>query len=298
MSGMPDLKELHLLLTYRCDLECDHCFVWSSPRSWATMDLSQIKEIVDQATELETVRTIYFDGGEPFLYFPLLVAGVEYAHRNGFDVGIVTNGYWGNSEEGARLWLEPLLDKGIVDLSISIDDYHDEGRGIENARTAEKAARAACLPVNVLTVEKAGASSKDTGTLFFRGRAAEKLTKEVDKHPVEEIGECPEHPPNIRRLHVDPYGNVLFCQGISIGNMNFESLTKIIGSFEADKHPIIGPLINGGLKELARKAGFSPDGKYADACHLCYAIRSDLISRRMYRFILKPLQAYGMEGMD
>ena len=25
------LTGLHLLLTYQCVLECDHCFVWGSP---------------------------------------------------------------------------------------------------------------------------------------------------------------------------------------------------------------------------------------------------------------------------
>ncbi len=26
------LTGLHLLLTYKCIYECDHCFVWGSPR--------------------------------------------------------------------------------------------------------------------------------------------------------------------------------------------------------------------------------------------------------------------------
>ena len=128
--------------------------------------------------------------------------------------------------------------------------------------------------------------------------AAEKLIKDVPRHSVEELGGCPENPPHIRRLHIDPFGNVLFCQGISIGNMNFQTLPQIVSTFDAEKHPIIGPLMRGGLKELARTAGFNPGGRYVDACHLCYEMRQDMINRRMYRMILKPLQAYGMEGMD
>jgi len=26
------LSSLHVLLTYQCNYECDHCFVWGSPR--------------------------------------------------------------------------------------------------------------------------------------------------------------------------------------------------------------------------------------------------------------------------
>ena len=293
MSGLPELKGLHLLLTYRCDSECDHCFVWSSPRSWATMSLEQVKDIIDQASELEGVDTVYFEGGEPFLYYPLLEAGVDYAHRKGLDVGVVTNGYWASTEEDAMLWLDPLKDKGIVDLSISLDEHHGEGWE-ENARRAVSAARKAGFPVNVLTVPRVGDSE---GGLFFRGRAVDKLAKDAPKRPMVELGGCPEDPPHIRRLHIDPYGNVMFCQGISLGNMNDRPLAQIIDSFVAEKHPIVGPLMNG-LEELAKAGGFNPDGKYADACHLCYTIRTEMISRRMYRLLLKPLQAYGEEGMD
>ena len=28
-----NLTGLHLLLTYRCNYDCDHCFVWSGPQA-------------------------------------------------------------------------------------------------------------------------------------------------------------------------------------------------------------------------------------------------------------------------
>ena len=39
---MAGLRELHLLLTYQCTFECDHCFVWGSPFQTATMTLPYI----------------------------------------------------------------------------------------------------------------------------------------------------------------------------------------------------------------------------------------------------------------
>jgi len=301
MNGIPGLEELHLLLTYRCDSECDHCFVWSSPRAWITMSLDQVREILDQAADVGTIRTVYFEGGEPFLYYPILMAGVEYAHERGFGIGVVTNAYWANSEKDARLWLEPLLDKNIVDFSISLDEHHGEEAEAANAQRAERAARDAGLPVNILKVqdiERKASAKEEQVTLYFRGRAIEKLVKDAKKHPWEELGGCPENPPDIKRLHLDPFGHVLFCQGISIGNINAQPLSRIVEEFDPEKHPIIGPLMRGGMAELARKAGFRLDGQYADACHLCYTIRSEMISKRMYRNILRPLQAYGMDGMD
>ncbi len=34
------LTGLHLLLTYRCDSECDHCFAWGGPGQEGTMTLA------------------------------------------------------------------------------------------------------------------------------------------------------------------------------------------------------------------------------------------------------------------
>ncbi len=33
------LTSLHLILTYQCTFECDHCFVWGSPWQEGTMQL-------------------------------------------------------------------------------------------------------------------------------------------------------------------------------------------------------------------------------------------------------------------
>lgn len=67
------LTGLHLLLTYQCNLECDHCFVWGSPWQSGTMTLQNVRKILQQAKDLRTVEWIYFEGGEPFLYYAMLV---------------------------------------------------------------------------------------------------------------------------------------------------------------------------------------------------------------------------------
>ena len=86
------LSGLHLLLTYQCNLECDHCFVWGSPWQSGTMTLRTVRHILQQAKDLGTVKWFYFEGGEPFLYYAVLVKGVQEAASLGFQVGIVSNG--------------------------------------------------------------------------------------------------------------------------------------------------------------------------------------------------------------
>lgn len=118
-----DLTGLHLLLTYQCTFECDHCFVWGSPQQNGTMTLQNIQHILDEGKTLETVNSIYFEGGEPFLYYATLVKGVRIAAEMGYSVGMVTNGYWATSVADARNWLEPFV--GLIDdLTMSDDPYH------------------------------------------------------------------------------------------------------------------------------------------------------------------------------
>ncbi len=50
------LEGVHILLTYRCLFECDHCFVWGSPRQSATLSLSGLFDVLDQTAELGGVR--------------------------------------------------------------------------------------------------------------------------------------------------------------------------------------------------------------------------------------------------
>ena len=101
------LTGLHLLLTYQCTFECDHCFAWGSPWQEGTMTLKNIGDILQQAKDLGTVNWMYFEGGEPFLYYATMVRAIKEAAEQGFQVGIVSNAYWATSLEDAIEWLLP-----------------------------------------------------------------------------------------------------------------------------------------------------------------------------------------------
>ena len=78
------LTSLHILLTYQCNFECDHCFVWVSPWQTGTFTLSQLEDVLRQAKDVGTVDSIYFEGGEPFLYYPVLLKAVQSAKSQDF----------------------------------------------------------------------------------------------------------------------------------------------------------------------------------------------------------------------
>jgi MoaA/NifB/PqqE/SkfB family radical SAM enzyme len=296
-----ELTGLHLLMTYQCTLECDHCFVWGSPNQNGTMTLKTIREILEQARDLPSVTSIYFEGGEPFLYFSTMLKGVQEAARAGFEVGLVTNAYWATDVEDATEWLRPLA--GLVsDLSVSSDLYHSSERQSKQSRRAAEAARQLGIPTGTISIaqpegnQAAGAVGQlPTGetAVMYRGRAAEKLAAKAGLKPWEQFTNCPhENLEEPGRVHIDPLGYVHICQGISLGNLFQTPLREICAQYIPAKHPITGPLLKGGPAELVRKYDLSYDEKVADACHLCYEARLRLRGR--FPDILTPDQMYGI----
>ncbi len=294
------LTGIHLLLTYKCNFECEHCFVWGGPRQAGVMNLEQITEILNQAREVDSLDWIYFEGGEPFLYYPILLRGVQQATARGFHTGIVSNAYWATSEADALVWLRPFADL-IEDLTISSDQYHNSIVNSRFRQNAQKAADELHIPLGIISVAQpdqahenpgTGQSSRDTSAIMYRGRAAVKLASRASGKAWESLTTCPyEDLREPGRVHLDPFGSVQICQGISLGNVFEHSLQEICERYYAGTHPICGPLLKGGPTRLALEYGLPHQESYADACHLCYECR--LALRDQFPDILMPDQMYG-----
>ncbi len=296
------LTGVHFLLSYQCTSECDHCFVWGSPEAKGTMTLAQIREVLHQAKDLGTVKTIYFEGGEPFLFYPIMLEGLREAAALGFERGIVTNCYWGTSVEDAVQWLRPIAEVGIHDLSLSSDLFHGEAMMTQAARNGVEAAQQLGLPEGIIAVkapegcatcEQADKGEPITGgAVRFRGRAVAKLTESVPRRPWAEFIECPDEDfADPGRVHVDAFGHVHLCQGLLMGNMWQQPLTYMAASYDPKAHPIIGALMEGGPAALVARYSLPHEPAYIDACHLCYVARDQLRGR--FPEFLAPGVVYG-----
>ncbi|HEX6303988.1 MAG TPA: radical SAM protein [Anaerolineales bacterium] len=294
------LTGLHLLLTYQCTFECDHCFVWGSPFQSGTMTLADTEYILEQAGQIPSLTSIYFEGGEPFLYYPLLVKGVQRAASMGFQVGIVSNAYWANSVADALAWLQPF--QGLIDdLSVSSDLYHYNETISHQVQNAQTAAQQLGLPLGVISVAQpeSNDAARQTGQLslgesgiMYRGRAVEVLAPRAAKQPWHRFTTCPyEDLREPGRLHLDPIGHLHICQGISIGNVYAQPLAEICAAYDPDTHPVAGPLLRGGPLALIEAYNLPHEDQYAGACHLCYRARTAL--RPRLPDILAPDQIYG-----
>jgi len=298
-----ELSGLHLLLTYQCNRECDHCFVWGGPEQDGVMTLECMREILKQAKDLGTIEWIYFEGGEPFLYYVPLLRGVQLAARLGFQVGLVSDAYWATAMEDALAWLRPFSEL-VQDLSISSDLYHWDEKVSQQARNACAAAEELGIPIGVISiaepemardVAQIGKLPVGESAVMYRGRAAQKLVSRAKLHLWTEFTQCPHE--DLRepgRAHIDPFGNLHLCQGISVGNVFRTPLSEICKTYDPDSHPITGPLLKGGPAELVRQFGLPHMETYADACHLCYEVRS--ILRSSFPDILGPDQMYGLSA--
>ena len=294
------LTGLHLLLTYECNFECDHCFVWAGPSQSGTLTLAGIEKILAQAKDLGTIEWIYFEGGEPFLYHAVLKRAVRRAAEAGFRVGIVTNGYWATDHDDALEWLGELAGR-VEDLSISCDRYHGDEAQERKALCASRAAAELGIPGGILRIASPETTDATAGVgqipagesgLMYRGRAAARLAGRAAPRPWTTFTACPhENLVEPGRVHVDPLGHMHVCQGISIGNLFEKPLREICAEYDPAAHPITGPLLEGGPAALVRRYALPHAAGYADACHLCDAARHAL--RPRFPEILTPDQMYG-----
>jgi len=295
-----NLTGIHLLLTYQCTQECDHCFVWSSPNYLETMTFKQVQELLEEAKKLKTIEWVAFEGGEPFLYYPIMLRGIKEARMLGFKVEVLSNAYWATCLEDALDWLRPLAELGVSDLGLSSDTYHGENMEAERVKNGVETAQKLGIKVGIMATakmpEKLAGLRGGTAELMYRGRAAAKLVEGTPKKLWTEFKECPhEKLASPERVHIDPLGYVHVCQGLSIGNVWQRPFSEIIQSYEASTHPIMKPLVEGGPAALVKEFDLSHKETYADACHLCYEARLQL--RVRFPEVLAPGQMYG-EGLE
>ena len=300
------LTGVHFLLTYQCTFECDHCFLYCSPDADGVFTIGKVESALQQMKEMDSMKGAYFEGGEPFLYYPLMVESLRQAKKLGFSAGVVTNGYWAVSEEDAELWLKPLAEIGIDDLSVSDDPIHYPDGEDNNAKRAVKIAEKLNIPCGSICIEEPKVIHDDKkwrgepvvgGDVLFKGRSVDKMMDNLPRRTYSVFDECPhEDFEKPGRIHLDPFGNVQICQGISIGNIWRKPLKEIMADYDPKGHPVIGPILKGGPAELARKFNFDITPGFVDHCHLCFEIRRGLLDS--FPDCLTPKQVYGVEKKD
>jgi hypothetical protein len=298
------LSTIHILLTYKCPLRCDHCYVFGGPKNTGQFTGSEINQLLDQAQEARTVEWIVFDGGEPFLCHPLLLQSLHKAQKLGFRVAVITNGFFARSEASAGRYLRPLAKLKIDRIYLSVDMFHYHPPVSSPAWRAGQVAMRLGLPIVYEDVNFPGeqessspqsgeAVGQSTSRLLMVGRAAEKLAGQIPGADRAALAYCPNSSlASLDRLFIDALGNVQVCPGLSIGNIWYKPLSEIVGQYKPEDHPICSRLILGGPALLSATYNIRIEKEIVDGCHLCYLTRRALLDR--FPNFLAPHQVYGI----
>jgi hypothetical protein len=284
------LTGIHFLMTYSCSAECEHCFVWCSPRQGGPITVQRIDACLDELAQVPQVKTLCGEGGEPFLFLRELMYLVREGTTRGYQVSALTNAFWAVSDSAARRTLGPLRDAGLTSLGISTDCWH--ARSVPPPR-ADRALRI-CEEMGI----KSSRMVTELDEVMFRGHAAARLpscARELTSW--RELTQCgKETLAEPGRVHCDRYGGLHLCQGLLMAD-SAQGLARAIHGFDPVAHPVVRLLTEGGPRRLAEEAmqdGFRPRDAYAGGCHLCYQARKFL--RRRWPDLLGPDEMYGGEG--
>ena len=126
---------VNLEITKRCNLQCIHCDIRKTPKTYSDIinkefSTIEIKELVDSLKSLGT-SYISISGGEPFLRKDIFEV-IEYIKKIGLGLHISSNGTLITNEVAKRI-----NDLGLDAISISLDaatpEIHDRIRGVEGA---------------------------------------------------------------------------------------------------------------------------------------------------------------------
>lgn len=131
-------KEIMLLITYSCNLNCVYCYEPKTEHNKITLDqaISYIKEVVDNLNETYSEFEVQFMGGEPLLQYDLIKSVSTWLWEQTFKVKlsqifIVTNGTLLNDD--MKTWFSS--HKGRICLGLSFDG----NRLMQNMNRSESA---------------------------------------------------------------------------------------------------------------------------------------------------------------
>lgn len=116
---------LSLIVTNKCTAACPNCCFGCNPSNNNRLTMDEIVGYIDQATaQFSSIKLLVITGGECFTLENDLDKTVEYAHKKGLNVRVVTNAYWAASFKKAYTRLKRLKSLGLTELNVSAGDEH------------------------------------------------------------------------------------------------------------------------------------------------------------------------------
>ncbi len=305
------LSGLHLLLTYKCNSECAHCFLSCGPHHDSFISFSDAKKYVDEAKDVPGINYFFIEGGEPFLDSELARKIIQHTTDNGYWIGILGNGYWAKTVEKGKEILRPLKEAGLGAIGISTDRYHQEKVPLATALNAVQAAKELEIDVDIMVTSDDKSEGDEIKSSLrvrnldvpvsiskVRGKGRGSLICSGKARPWQELSDCNEALKDPGRVHIGPEGAIHLCQGVLIGqDARKKQMKEIFEEHLKAPNVIVEQIAQGGpakLAEFAIKYGFKPKDTYLQDCQLCFEVRKFL--RDNYPEILGPKEVYDIDS--
>lgn len=124
---------VHFKLTDECNLSCKYCYAESGASKKKTLDIEELKKVVDEVKCISTNVDYTLSGGEPFLY-PNLFELMEYIHSLDNKIFLLTNGMYITEENSKK------VAKLCSLIKISIDGSNEEINSITRGKNSFQSA--------------------------------------------------------------------------------------------------------------------------------------------------------------
>lgn len=117
---------LSLITTHQCTAACDHCCFHCTPKITKSIPIEKLHTLIDEASEIGSIKVVVFTGGECFLLNKNLDDLIKRATSYNLKTRCVTNGYWGTSKESATSRIRRAYDSGLTEINFSTGTFHSK----------------------------------------------------------------------------------------------------------------------------------------------------------------------------
>ncbi|MGD8718182.1 MAG: radical SAM protein [Candidatus Zixiibacteriota bacterium] len=313
---LPFLKNVGLVVTYRCQVACPHCIIEAGPHRTEEMRLNDAFSWTRQIADYRGGHTqiLSLTGGEPFYDLELLREISAFADARGLLVTVVTNGFWAESAGAALGVLRGV--PAVRAMALSTDEYHQIHIPLDRIKNAVFAARECGVPfnVNVCTPDPKApaflairdellgfvdADDLNTTVTFPVGRAG----RELPDLSYETSADVPRSACSVGGSPIIfPNGDVIACIGpvitlrpphpLWLGNVRERPLDEILDA--AEENAVLHAIRVWGPRRLVAEVqaaglgGYLPEEYVSNSiCHLCHY----LMSHERIRAFLEELTA-------
>lgn len=285
------------IYTLKCTSSCEHCCFSCSPDREEKMDFDIAMSIIRAAASVTSLRTVFFSGGEVFLYFDELLKLMREAKKD-FSIICATNGFWGSDYHNAKNILRQLKNAGLTRLVVSYDEFHAKFTPAQSIVNILKI----CKDL-LISVEIQGIACRSAWRI---SRTADLLLSDITEVPISEaallpVGAAAHNIPENRLLYesndvsdrclgsdaitIFPNGDIYPCcspvcasvPALRVGTIKDDiSIHDIIQS--ASSNRMIGYLRKYGVMGTCSRlwpdvaAKISPKDRYVNTCEKCFHV--------------------------